>query len=210
MKADEVARVLQVYMLQNLYSNSNNTQTSLMFELVLQSMLNDNNNVYTNDLSNKQNTQTAQIENSKIDGNNFDKVKSEDISKAIDYASNKYGVERELIKAVIAQESGFDPTALSKAGAMGLMQLMPGTAKSLGVENPFDVLENIDGGTRYLKNLLNAFSGSKELALAAYNGGIGRMKRLGVDTAQEINKMPEETKNYVDRVMRNYQRFLGL
>ncbi|TDT58398.1 lytic transglycosylase domain-containing protein [Fonticella tunisiensis] len=210
MKADEVARVLQVYMLQNLYSNSNNTQTSLMFELVLQSMLNDNNNVYTNDLSNKQNTQTAQIENSKIDGNNFDKVKSEDISKAIDYASNKYGVERELIKAVIAQESGFNPTALSKAGAMGLMQLMPGTAKSLGVENPFDVLENIDGGTRYLKNLLNAFSGSKELALAAYNGGIGRMKRLGVDTAQEINKMPEETKNYVDRVMRNYQRFLGL
>jgi soluble lytic murein transglycosylase-like protein len=130
-----------------------------------------------------------------------------DIESAIESSSERYGVDDDLIKSEIKQESGFNQYAVSKAGAQGLMQLMPKTAESLGVDNPFDVLENIDGGTRYLRNLLDAFGGDKKLALAAYNGGIGRMQRLGVDTENEIDRMPKETQNYVEKVIANYQKY---
>jgi soluble lytic murein transglycosylase-like protein len=133
--------------------------------------------------------------------------KNTSISNAIEDAANKYGVDKDLIRAVIKQESSFNPDAVSSTGAIGLMQLMPSTAKSLGVDNPFNVLENINGGTQYLRSLLNSFNGNTELALAAYNGGIGRMNRLGIDTVKEISMMPEETKNYIDKVMSNYETF---
>jgi soluble lytic murein transglycosylase-like protein len=131
-------------------------------------------------------------------------VASQDIEKAIDAASEKYGVDKDFIKAVIKQESGFHQNAVSSAGAVGLMRLMPSTAKSLGV-NPYNPIDNIDGGTKYLRNLLNAFNGNKKLALAAYNGGISRMNRLGVDTTEEISKMPKETRNYVANVIKIYE-----
>jgi len=86
------------------------------------------------------------------------------------------------------------------------MQLMPSTASSLGVNNPFDALENVDGGTRYLKKLIDGFDGNVELALSAYNGGIGRMNRLGVDSKDKINRMPSETQRYVEKVMNTYKR----
>lgn len=132
---------------------------------------------------------------------------SDEINSAIKSAADKYGVDESFIKAIIKQESGFNPNAESKAGAEGLMQLMPSTAKSLGVDNPFDVLQNIDGGTKYIKNLIDSFKGSKELALSAYNGGISRMNRRGVDTVDEINKMPSETQNYVAKVMKAYDYY---
>lgn len=131
----------------------------------------------------------------------------EEIQAAISAAANKYGVDEDFIKAIVKQESGFRSDAVSKAGAMGLMQLMPKTAESLGVENPFNVLENIDGGTRYIKKLINSFDGSKELALSAYNGGIGRMNKRGVDTVDEIGNMPKETQNYVAKVMSSYSSY---
>lgn len=191
--------------------------SSMIFELMLMSMLNDsqsssncgckchcNENTDTvNNINARENTTNNQY--SKGNGS----LIPGSIDEAIEIASKKYGIEKEFIKAVIAQESSFNPNAVSRAGAQGLMQLMPGTANSLGVKNPFNALENIDAGTRYLKGLMGSYNGSKELALAAYNGGSGRMKRRGVDTVDEIYRMPNETVKYVDKVMRNYYKYKG-
>lgn len=191
MKVDEIAQIMRIYMMQNLYLSEDESSKDLssMFSLILDNILQ---NIDSN---------TENINDNKSD--NY----SDNISDAIKKSSQKYNVDEGLIKAVIDVESSFNPMAVSKAGAQGLMQLMPQTQKSLGVDNPFDVLENIDGGTRYLRTLLDAFSGNKELALAAYNGGIGRMKKLGVDSVEEIQKMPKETQNYVSKVLKEYSKY---
>lgn len=132
-----------------------------------------------------------------------DKIGS--IAEAVQNASSKYGVEKELINAVINQESSFNPKALSPAGAMGLMQLMPGTAKALGVSDPYDVQENVDGGTRYLRQLLNRYNQSKEIALAAYNAGPGTVEARRVDSPEKIAGMPAQTRNYVQKVLEFYR-----
>jgi len=124
------------------------------------------------------------------------------IDQAVEKASRKYGIDKDLIMAVIKQESSFDPYSVSKAGAEGLMQLMPGTAKDLGVKNPFSVEENVDGGTRYLKDMLEMHNNSKQLALAAYNAGPGTLKKRGVDTVEELSNLPSETRDYVQKVMK--------
>lgn len=126
------------------------------------------------------------------------------IEEAVENASRKYGVDKDFIKAVIKAESSFDPKAKSHAGAMGLMQLMPGTAKEMGVSNPYDIEENVDGGTKYLRGLLDMYGNSKELALAAYNAGPGTVKTRGVQDKGDIDRMPSETKNYVKNVMKYY------
>lgn len=126
------------------------------------------------------------------------------IDEAVARASKKYGVDKDLIMAVIKQESSFDPKATSYAGAMGLMQLMPGTAKSLGVSDAYDVQQNVDGGTKYLKQLLDMYGNSKELALAAYNAGPGTLQNRGVRDTSGISKLPHETRNYVQKVMKYY------
>ena len=115
----------------------------------------------------------------------------------IQKASTKYGVNRSLVNAVIKAKSNYREGAVSSAGAMGLMQLMPGTARGLGVSDPFDPEQNVDGGVRLLKNLLDRYDGNTELALAAYNAGPGAVDRYGGIPPYQ------ETQVYVQRIM-NY------
>ncbi|MBC8079759.1 MAG: lytic transglycosylase domain-containing protein [Gorillibacterium sp.] len=120
-------------------------------------------------------------------------------------ASAKYGVDLSLIKAVIDQESSFNPLAESSAGAKGLMQLMDKTAEGLGVKDSFDAEQNINGGTKFLAYLLDKYNGDEAVALAAYNGGPGRVDRLGIsnssDLTAKLDLLPQETQAYVQKVL---------
>jgi len=117
----------------------------------------------------------------------------------IDAQSRQYGIDKSLVKAVIAAESNYNPKAVSKKGASGLMQLMPKTAESLKVADCFNPSDNIKGGVRYLRFLLDTFKGDVSLALAAYNAGMSNVaKYKGVPPFSE-------TRNYIAKVM-NYQR----
>lgn len=129
------------------------------------------------------------------------------IENAIQLYSNKYDVDSNLIKAIIKAESNFDPNVVSSAGAKGLMQLMPENCEALGISDPFNIEQNIEGGVKHIKEYLDRYDGDVEMALMAYNGGPTRMMNRGVKSIDDIYKMPKETQNYVPKVMSYYRGF---
>jgi len=123
-------------------------------------------------------------------------TKGKEVQHIIAKKADKYSIDPALINAVIRTESAYNTHAISNKGAMGLMQLMPGTARELGVNNPFNPEENIEGGVRYLKKLIKKYNGDVTRALAAYNAGPKR-----VETSR---RLPNETKNYIKKVYSIY------
>ncbi|MBF0318643.1 MAG: lytic transglycosylase domain-containing protein [Nitrospirae bacterium] len=118
----------------------------------------------------------------------------------INESASAYGLDPALIKAVIVAESGGNANARSRSGARGLMQLMPATAAELGVSNSYDPKQNINGGSRYLRQLLDRYNGDLRQALAAYNWGMGNLER-------KPGKMPQVTKNYIAKVEGYYKGY---
>jgi soluble lytic murein transglycosylase-like protein len=128
-------------------------------------------------------------------------VNPAEYDQIISTCADKYGVSPSLVKAVIHAESGYNPNAVSSKGASGLMQLMPDTARSLNVGNTFDPRDNVEGGVKYLRFLLDTFRGDVSLALAAYNAGLGKVARYGGIPPYA------ETRTYVNRVLSYMQSY---
>jgi soluble lytic murein transglycosylase-like protein len=125
-------------------------------------------------------------------------------------ACHKYHIEPALVKAVIHAESRFNPQAVSPKGAMGLMQLSPVTASSLGIDDPFNPRTNINAGTRYLKDLLDSFQGNKRLALAAYNSGPTRVSQYnGIPPFSETRKYLKKVLRYFSYYQKNMKGYKG-
>ncbi|MET3682722.1 hypothetical protein ABID56_000812 [Alkalibacillus flavidus] len=146
-------------------------------------------------------SQTDQIKQALVDASGEDvsvdasEIGSSQFDDIIQSVADKFNLDQDLIKSVINAESSFNPSAVSDAGAQGLMQLMPQTAEALGVTNPFDAQQNIEGGARYLRDMLNRYDGNLENALAAYNAGPGNVDYYG--------GVPPfaETQNYVNKIL---------
>ncbi|MCC0641123.1 MULTISPECIES: lytic transglycosylase domain-containing protein [unclassified Clostridioides] len=175
--------------------SQNNQQTSNGYNL-----LSNSENLF-NELDNAVNNTSSRF----IDVDTKDKNLKSRIESAVEQASKKYNVDANLIKAIIKVESDFNPNTVSSAGAKGLMQLMPENCKDLGVTDPFNIEQNIDAGTRHIKEYIDMFGGSIEMGLMAYNGGPGRMKSRGVESISDLYKMPKETQNYIPKVMKYYR-----
>jgi hypothetical protein len=144
--------------------------------------------------------ESNQSANAKIAAANFGggAATAGDIDSAIEQAAARHNVDPNLVRAVVKVESNFNPNAVSRKGAMGLMQLMPSTARQLNVKNPFDPEQNVDAGVRHLKQLLESYGGNIKLTLAAYNAGAGAVARsAGVPRYAE-------TQNYVRRITNLY------
>lgn len=213
-----------------LTSDSNSTSntsgdTNLAFELMMKNLMNSSNdssigvNADVGDTKViQQNATGKNLEDIAMVLNNFNRINNNTstisnksnanmgkIYSAVESAAKKYGVDQNLILAIIKQESNFDSTAVSSVGATGLMQLMPQNFSYTGVSNPYDINENINGGTKLLKEYLDKYNGNVEMALMAYNGGPGTMQKRGVSTGSDLYKMPEETQNYVPRVLGYYK-----
>lgn len=145
----------------------------------------------------------SSISNTSAFGGDGRDVSKAEINGLIEEYSSKNGLDSDFVRAVVKQESGFNEKATSHCGAAGLMQLMPGTAKGLGVKNPYDAEQNVAGGTKMLAGLLKTYGGNKELALAAYNAGGGAVKKYGGIPPYK------ETQHYVKNVLNIYKNYKG-
>ncbi|MCR8746681.1 lytic transglycosylase domain-containing protein [Romboutsia lituseburensis] len=169
-----------------------------------------NTNVQGNNSNNNNSDLTLETPNSiqnanKVQSTNKNLDVNQRIDNAVSISSKKYGVDENLIRAIIKVESNFNPNCVSRAGAKGLMQLMPENCRDLGVKDPLNIEENIDGGTRHIKEYLDKYNWNVEMALMAYNGGPTRMAKRGVKSINDVYKMPKETQNYVPKVMEYYK-----
>ena len=132
----------------------------------------------------------------------LDENSNRPIDSVIQKAARQYGVDPDLVRAVIKAESNFNPKAVSHAGAQGLMQLMPSTARGLGVKDSFNPEQNVMGGTKFLKGLLERYNGDLDSALAAYNWGPGNVDK-------KPDKLPRETRDYLAKVKQYYNSYQG-
>lgn len=148
-----------------------------------------------------------------VDYSNVDKdlsisgENSEEIQAAVEKYADKYGVDKNLVLAIIKQESNFNPNVESTAGAKGLMQLMDFNSEAYGLTNPYDINQNIEAGVKHIKTYLDNYNGNLEMALMAYNGGPGTMQSRGVSSSKDLYKMPKETQNYVPSVLAYYNSY---
>ena len=183
----------------NAISQKNKTVKNESEKVSLEGIFNTYNNSILNagNISNK-NYVAADVSNLTVD---------ERIENAVQLYSNIYGVDSNLVKAIIKTASNFDPYVVSSAGAKGLMQLMPENCRDLGVEDPFNIEQNIEGGVKHIKEYIDRYNGDVEMALMAYNGGPTRMMNRGVKSMADIYKMPKETQNYVPKVISYYRGF---
>lgn len=174
------------HILQELNSTSSNFEAKLKKELYLKTELQNNQVVFKKQLTKKENT-----------NNNFSYSKQVKFNDIIEKVSKKYNLSSELINSIIKTESNFNPNAVSEAGAVGLMQIMPKTAEHLGINDPLNPQENIEGGVKYLKEMLDRYK-NIELALAAYNAGPSNVDKY--------NGIPpfKETEEYIKKVLKPF------
>lgn len=126
------------------------------------------------------------------------------INESVNKSSTKYGIDKNLILSIINHESRFETNVTSSAGAQGLMQILPSNFSDLGITNGYDIEQNIDGGTKLLKNCIDLYGGDFKLGLVAYAGGCGIMKSRGVNDYSDLYKMPMETQKAVNEIIEEY------
>lgn len=211
-----MAQILQMSMLSKLFGGGEEGSNSGGFQMVLGALVKalnekqqankiglDSNNQFSGVHINELNLRSV-VAPQTVSATNENKTQGERIEAAIKAASQKHGISEELIRAIIKVESNFNPTVKSSAGAMGLMQLMPGNVKDYGVKDPYNIEENVDAGTRHIKDYLKLHNNNLDMALAAYNFGPGNMRRRGISSEADFYKLPTETKNYLVKIRKYY------